>query len=254
MQSPHPIFFSPLFALFLVLSLLSVLVPVRAGSITFSSEDGVGRVIHFTGNGEIGELHVGPGESIAQDFPNGWTGNFYATCDGCDDAPGMLGEVAFDGFEGKTFYDVSAIVDPNDHNGVHRFSPSGGDGEEAGCDEFPCPDKAYYSPDDAQTKVSEAKDFVVSLSGGGDGGDGYQSGGEDEQGSDDEGSDDEGAEEDGAEEDGEESDKEGDEVERRGWSGISKGRFGFVKRRLSVKPDTVITMVPVTAVPKVKST
>lgn len=247
MHSPAPL----IFALFLLLSLLSVLVPgVSAGSITFSSEDGVGRVIHFTGNGDIGELHVGPGESIAQDFPDGWTGNFYATCDGCDDAPGMLGEVAFDGFEGKTFYDVSAIVDPDDHNGVHRFSPSGGDGEEAGCDEFPCPDKAYYAPDDVQTKVSESKDFVVSLSGGGgSGGGGYKSGGEDGEGSDDEGSDDE-----GAKEDGDDSDGEGDEVERRGWSGISKGRFGFVKRRLSGKPDTVITMVPVTAVPKVKST
>lgn len=247
MRPPAPILFSPLLALFLLLSLLSVLVPsVRAGSITFSSEDGVGRVIHFTGNGDIGELHVGPGESIAQDFPDGWTGNFYATCDGCDDAPGMLGEVAFDGFEGKTFYDVSAIVDPNDHNGVHRFSPSGGDGEEAGCDEFLCPDKAYYAPDDVQTKVSEAKDFVVSLSGGGGG---YKSGGEDEEGSDDEGSDDE-----AAEDDGDDSDDEGGEVERRGRSGISKGAFGFVKRRLGGKPDTVITMVPVTAVPKVKST
>jgi hypothetical protein len=246
MQSPAPIFFSPVFLLFVLLSLVSVLEPVRAGSITFNSEDGVGRVIHFTGNGEIGELHVGPGESIAQDFPDGWTGNFYATCDGCDDAPGMLGEVAFDGFEGKTFYDVSAIVDPNDHAGVHRFAPGSGSGEEAGCDEFPCPESTYYQPDDVQTKVSDSKDFVVSLSGGGGSsggsgsGSGYESGGED---SNDEAGD----------SDVEDGDEDG--LERRGRSGISKGRFGFVKRRLSApKPDTVIVMVPVSAAPEVKST
>ncbi|KAK0754511.1 hypothetical protein B0T18DRAFT_386375 [Schizothecium vesticola] len=246
MQSPAPIFFSPVFLLFVLLSLVSVLEPVRAGSITFNSEDGVGRVIHFTGNGEIGELHVGPGESIAQDFPDGWTGNFYATCDGCDDAPGMLGEVAFDGFEGKTFYDVSAIVDPNDHTGVHRFAPGSGDGEEAGCDEFPCPESTYYQPDDVQTKVSESKDLVVSLSGGGSGsGAGYESGGED--------SDDEAGDSD-VEDGGDDSDDEG-AFERRGRSGISKRRFGFVKRRLNApKPDTVIVMVPVSTSPKVKST
>ena len=246
MQSPVPIFFF----LFVLLSLVSVLEPVRAGSITFNSEDGVGRVIHFTGNGEIGELHVGPGESIAQDFPDGWIGNFYATCDGCDDAPGMLGEVAFDGFEGKTFYDVSAIVDPNDHAGVHRFSPGSGDGEEAGCDEFPCPESTYYQPDDVQTKVSDSKDFVVSLSGGGGSGGsgsaaGYESGGEDR--------DDEAGDSD-SEDGDDDSDDEG-AFERRGRSGVSKGRFGFVKRRLSApKPDTVIVMMPASAAPKVKST
>ncbi|KAK1835354.1 hypothetical protein QBC39DRAFT_250515, partial [Podospora conica] len=159
--------FSPLVLVWLLAISLPVLSPlVSAASITFTGEDSTGRTVHFTGNGEVGDIHVGAGESVSQEFPEGWTGNFYSVCDGCDDEPGMLGEVAFDGFEGKTFYDVSAIVDPDDHSGVHRFSPSGGDGETAGCDTFPCPDNAYYAPDDVQTKVTDSKDFVVSLSGG----------------------------------------------------------------------------------------
>lgn len=75
--------------------------------------------------------------------------------------------VAFQGWEGLTYYDVSAIVNPNDHSGVKEMFPASELEVEvkasfSGCPHFPC-NKAYYLPDDIQTVTTKSTDLIVTL-------------------------------------------------------------------------------------------
>src|SRR5690606_1756886 len=97
-------------------------------------------------------------------FPDGWEGNWYAVCEGKEDSPGMLGEVAFGGYSGETYFDVSAIVNPDDNNGVKQLWPAESKEPKSGCETFPC-DTVYINPDDVQTKSTKETDLICTLGG-----------------------------------------------------------------------------------------
>ncbi|KAK6065709.1 DNase1 protein [Seiridium cupressi] len=127
-------------------------------TVTFVSQDSKDRKIIFTpsiGNSEIASIEVSGGATETVTFPTGWIGNWYAVCDGSSNTNGMLGEVTFQGWNDITYFDVSAIVNANDFDGVHEMWPASQDSEStktlmSGCAVFPC-NTAYYLPDDVQT-------------------------------------------------------------------------------------------------------
>ncbi|KAG9237257.1 hypothetical protein BJ875DRAFT_493453 [Amylocarpus encephaloides] len=105
-----------------------------------------------------------PGKStIHVPLPLDWEGSWQTTLNPSDcGPPGIRGEVRFDGYEGKTYYDVSAIDNLGDNSGVKFLYPASGTGEKSGCESFPC-EGAYLHPDDKQTKVTVEKDLVCEV-------------------------------------------------------------------------------------------
>lgn len=88
----------------------------EGNSLTFVNEGDTPLTIAFTANaGQAGipPITLQPGETLAQGFPAGWSGNFRSTAG--DGAHVTLGEVAFNGgVDGnQTFYDVSYIEGNN---------------------------------------------------------------------------------------------------------------------------------------------
>ncbi|KAK1760783.1 DNase1 protein [Echria macrotheca] len=145
--------------------LASAVLASADNTITFISQDALGRTIYFTGNpgsAPVAPVHVAGGENKTVPIPPHWVGNYYAVTDGQPNIPGMLGEFAFDAWGGNNFFDVSAIVNPNDHNGVKKIWPVGEPEPFSGCELFPC-NFAYYLPDDLQTKSSKKSDFYCTL-------------------------------------------------------------------------------------------
>lgn len=139
-----------------------------AASVTFVTLDDKERTIIFTPDpGFEGpeSVTVSSAKEVTVDFPDKYIGNFYAVQKGHEDKPGMLGEVTFGGWNGKTYFDVSAIVDPNDKNNVKQMWPKTGASPMSGCEQFPC-DNAYWLPDDVQTKVTEEVDLITTLGSG----------------------------------------------------------------------------------------
>jgi hypothetical protein len=134
--------------------------------VTFKSMDGVDRSVYFTpapGHSWPAVLSVPAGQSVDQPFEYGWEGNWYAVKTGDRPVPGMLGEVKFNAFENKVFYDVSAIVNPNDWDNVSELYPIEDPNKPvSGCRQFPCA-FAYYAPDDVQTRVSPSEHLVCTL-------------------------------------------------------------------------------------------
>jgi hypothetical protein len=146
-------------------SLLSLAALASANSVLFKSLDNVDRTIFFTGNAGLDQIQpteVPAGQSVKVYFPTGWTGNFYSVSNGADNVPGMLGEVAFNAWNDITFFDVSAIVNPNDHVGIKQLWPASAAIPTSGCVVFPC-DNAYYVWNDAQTKSTGESDLICTL-------------------------------------------------------------------------------------------
>jgi len=139
-----------------------------AGTVTFWTLDDATRTIHFTHNNpdspKLPSVTVSNKEKTVVSFPDGWVGNYYAVKDGEDNKPGMLGEVNFS-HDGKTYFDVSAIVDATDKDNVKQMWPKSSQSPMSGCVVFPC-DNAYYLPDDIQTKVTEERDIITTLGSG----------------------------------------------------------------------------------------
>ncbi|KAI1117377.1 hypothetical protein F5Y14DRAFT_382033 [Nemania sp. NC0429] len=141
-----------------------------ANSITFVNQDATQRTIVFTPSAGLQTIDpiVVPGFDEAKvDFPQSWIGNAYSVSEGAPNVPGMLAEVTFQGWNGFTYFDVSAIVNPSDLDGVKELYPaSQRDAKEkvaiSGCAVFPCP-KVYYHPDDIQTVTSTEEDFICTL-------------------------------------------------------------------------------------------
>ncbi|OLN84889.1 hypothetical protein CCHL11_03888 [Colletotrichum chlorophyti] len=151
---------------FSLLTLLGSAVLAAAGNtVTFKSLDETDRTVHFTPNAGLASVESvkvpGNGE-ITVDIPGGWIGNWYSISEGEENVPGMLGEVAFNGWNGLTYFDVSAIINANDHNGVKKMWPVNETDPVSGCDWFPC-NNVYYLPDDVQTKVTSKTDLVCTL-------------------------------------------------------------------------------------------
>ncbi|EKD14747.1 uncharacterized protein L3040_002824 [Drepanopeziza brunnea f. sp. 'multigermtubi'] len=139
---------------------------ISAGTIHFVNQDDTDRTIYFTpneGGEEIDELEIAGLETVEQDFPEAWVGNFYSVSEDEDNVPGMLGEVRFDGFAGQTYFDVSAIVNPEDDEGVKMLFPLLSPTPLSGCQTFPC-DNAYNKWDDVRT-LSTPESALVCLIG-----------------------------------------------------------------------------------------
>jgi hypothetical protein len=144
------------------LSIAAVIALVSANSVDMVSQDNVDRTIVFVAqsdNQPIPEMQLKGGETKTVTFPEGWIGNFYALRPEDPKVDGMLGELRFNGDGDKTFFDVSAIVNPNDHHNVKILRPKQSGSPESGCQTFPCAN-AYNLPDDVQTKVTTEKELV----------------------------------------------------------------------------------------------
>jgi hypothetical protein len=98
-------------------------------------------------------------------MPLGWKGAWQSSFSATDcGTVGIRGEVTFQGFEGKTWYDVSAIDAQRDNSGVKFIYPASHAGEKTGCDKFPC-DGSNNKPDDLQTKVTDDMDLICEIGG-----------------------------------------------------------------------------------------
>lgn len=152
--------FSQVLALF-----SSVAIAAAKNTVTFKSLDNTDRTIIFTPNAgyeEVDSVKVKGGETLDATIPENWIGNWYSVSEGKEDVPGMLGEVAFNGWNGLTYFDVSAIIDAKDHDGVKEMWPAEAQSPTSGCETFPC-DNAYYLWDDVQTKTTPETTIVCTL-------------------------------------------------------------------------------------------
>lgn len=142
-------------------------------TITFRNQDSIPKTVIFTANpgfAAVDTIEVdGDGEHMVT-IPQGWQGNFFSIAEGAPVIPGMLGEVAFQGWNDLTYFDVSAIVDATDVNGVKEIFPvselqSKTKITVSGCTSFPC-NTAYYHPDDIQTVATKETNLITTLGGG----------------------------------------------------------------------------------------
>lgn len=140
-------------------------VAAATNTVTFKSLDDTSRTIIFTpssGYSSIDSVTVSGGASVDVTIPDSWIGNWYSRSDGAANTDGMLGEVSFQGWNGITYFDVSAIVNASDFDGVHEMYPVSASTPVSGCATFPC-DNAYYMPDDVQTKTTTETSLVCTL-------------------------------------------------------------------------------------------
>jgi len=138
-----------------------------ANSVEYVNQDPTTRTIYFTqqeGLASIDPAVIAGLTNYTVEFPVGWIGNFFSVSEGADVVPGMLGELRWDGWDGINWFDVSAIVNPDDINGVKTISPKYAGSPYSGCENYEggC-DNAYYAPDDIQTKSTTEKDLVCTL-------------------------------------------------------------------------------------------
>ncbi|TLD12557.1 uncharacterized protein PgNI_02780 [Pyricularia grisea] len=160
-------------ALVVVVAAICTLLPrltLAAGNniITFTSVDSTDRTVIFTpsvGREEVPSVSVAGGQTVDVVFPHGWVGKYLAVSDDEDQLRllGVIGEVTFNGFGDMTYFDVSAIDDPSDQQGVRMLRPAGEDENTSGClGDFPC-DNAYVTPNDEQTKVTPGRHLIATL-------------------------------------------------------------------------------------------
>jgi len=146
-------------------SALASLVAAGPNAVHFVNQDSIERTIHFTaqaGLETIDNLVIEGHKTANQTFPTAWIGNYYSVSKGAEDIPGMLGELRFDGYAGATYFDVSAIVNPADTDGVKEIFPKNSPTPVAGCQTFPCA-KAYYKWDDVATMATDENELICLL-------------------------------------------------------------------------------------------
>jgi len=134
-------------------------------NLQFLNQDSTSRTIYFTSNPgmtTIEPLIVIGNSDANQTFDEGWTGNFYSVSDGAVNTPGMLGEIAWNSWDGITFFDVSAIVNPNDTEGIKQIFAADEPLNLSGCESFPCA-HVYMQPDDVQTQSTTSTNLVCTL-------------------------------------------------------------------------------------------
>lgn len=146
--------------------LASATLASAANYVTFASMDSTDRTIVWTGNSAISNTDVAGGQNVTIEVPQGWTGNAYSVSSGKSlGTPGMLAEFAWNSYADATYFDVSAIVDPSDNEGVYQMYPVDSQDPISGCWSFAC-SNAYYLPDDIQTKSTTSNHIVVTLGAG----------------------------------------------------------------------------------------
>lgn len=123
-------------------------------SILFFNQDSAERTVYFTPS--AGSAYIAPitlqgiNDQQTVEFPDSWGGNAYSVSEGAANVTGMLAEVLFQGFADQTYFDVSAIVKPDDTQGVKILKPLSSDTPVSGCQTPPC-SNAYNAPDDVET-------------------------------------------------------------------------------------------------------
>ncbi|KAF5877872.1 putative dnase1 protein [Botrytis fragariae] len=154
----------------LVISIFSFLVPVMGNTLQFLSQDTKERTVFFTpnaGSAEVPSFFV-PASSVDGNavvhFPQGWSGSFKAVLSGeSPDVPKVTGEITFQGWQGETYYTVSAVQNCCDNSGIRSLA-SQFTSPISGCIEAPFPCTASYSrPGDIQVKSSPDIDFMCIL-------------------------------------------------------------------------------------------
>ncbi|GJN66048.1 hypothetical protein PLICBS_000064 [Purpureocillium lilacinum] len=151
-----------------VLALAATAAVANAATVAFWTLDNETRTIYFNprpGSRKMEPVTVSNATKKTVTFADSWEGNFYAVVGGAANVPGMLGEVRFGGWNGLTYFDVSAIVNPKDHNNVKQMWPAKSQQPMSGCEVFPC-GNAYWLPDDIQTKTTQEVDLVTTLGSG----------------------------------------------------------------------------------------
>jgi len=154
------------FSFTVILASLAALASAQ-NTVEFVNQDSTVRTVYFTqqeGLAYIDPVTITGLTNCTVTFPSGWIGNWYSVSEGADDVPGMLGEVAWNGWDGITWFDVSAIVNPNDLDGVKTISPKFSGTPYSGCVSYVdgC-DNAYYAADDVQTKATTETALVCTL-------------------------------------------------------------------------------------------
>lgn len=137
--------------------------------VTFMSLDSTDRTVYFTptsGGESIDDTTVSGGDSVTVDFPSGWIGNWYAISSNGTNTPGMLGEVSFNSWNDLTYFDVSAIVNPEDTDGVYEIYPSDSETPVSGCTDMTSCNNMYIASDDVQTKSTDSTHLISTLGGG----------------------------------------------------------------------------------------
>ncbi|KAI0835329.1 hypothetical protein F5Y06DRAFT_299747 [Hypoxylon sp. FL0890] len=142
----------------------------NANSVTFINQDDTTRQVIFTpssGYPAIDTITIQGNQQSKIDIPISWVGNAYAVREGAAQVPGMLAEFTFQGWNDFTYFDVSAIVNPTDTDGIKQIFPASQlestvKSLVSGCIVFPCA-TAYYAPADIQTVTTKETDLVVTL-------------------------------------------------------------------------------------------
>ena len=144
-------------------------VATAANTVQFVNQDNTIRHIVFTaqedtGAAKIDDLIVSGSGTADQTFPTGWIGNWYSYNEGQKHDLGMLGEVRFDGWNGLVYFDVSAIVNSSDTEGVKMLypqgqSPSSSSTPVSGCQTAICANR-YNVWDDVATKATKSTNLV----------------------------------------------------------------------------------------------
>ncbi|TAQ89819.1 hypothetical protein B7494_g1850 [Chlorociboria aeruginascens] len=142
-----------------------------ANTVQFVNQDSTQRTVYFTaqaGLPAIPPLTLAGHSSAIQAIPISWIGNFYSVSQGAPNVPGMLGELRFQGAFGATYFDVSAIVNPQDTHGVQLIYPVGEDPNRSGATTSGCAvvqgcKNMYIASDDVQTKSTPSTDLVCTL-------------------------------------------------------------------------------------------
>ena len=117
-------------------------------------------IVYFTNQDGTNRNIVCTAQEGLEQIPDGWIGNCYSVSKGAPNVPGMLAEFRFNGFAGATYFDVSAIVNPDDAEGVKMVFPKNSDKPVSGCQTFPC-SNAYNRPDDVATLSTDDSELVV---------------------------------------------------------------------------------------------
>lgn len=142
-------------------------VAAAVNSVHFVNQDSTTRTIVFTaqeGLEAIPDLVIKGHKTANQTFPSSWTGNFFSVSEGAPNVPGMLGELSWNGFAGANFFDVSAIVNPNDNEGVKMIFPKNSNTPVSGCQDYtkPC-SNAYNQADDIATLSTDDDELICLL-------------------------------------------------------------------------------------------
>jgi len=131
----------------------------------FVNQDSTTRTVVFTaqaGLEEIPDLVIEGLGTANQTMPDSWIGNLFSVNEGAATVPGMLAEFRFNGFAGATYFDVSAIVNPGDTEGVKMVFPKNSNTPVSGCQTFPC-SNAYNKWDDVATLSTDDSELIILL-------------------------------------------------------------------------------------------